>query len=201
MTRSRDKDGGWAWTVLCACSMCIMVSNGLAILAGMFQTVFLEEFQGGVVFTSWITSLFASLMQLAGPLSGLTSSVFGCRVSVMAGGCLLTLGLLLSAFCRSLTSLLLAFGISGGLGLGLIYSAAVVAVNFSFVKYRPLATGVVLAAGGLGVMGMPALCRFLLDAYSWQETLLILSCVSAQLLVAGAMLFPSDAHTAGTGCR
>ena len=66
MSRPRDKDGGWAWVVLCACAVCVMVTSGLAMLAGMFQEVFLEEFEGGVVMTSWITSLYASLMQLVG---------------------------------------------------------------------------------------------------------------------------------------
>lgn len=201
MAPSRDKDGGWAWPLLCACSVCSMLGSGMVMLAGMFQQVFLEEMRGGVVMTSWITSLFASLLQLAGPLSGLVSGVYGCRVAVMAGGVFLTMGLGLSAFCKSLTALLLAFGISGGLGLGLMYSAVIVAVNLSFVKYRPLATGVVLGSGGLGIIGMPVLCRHLLDAYSWQETLLFLSCITVHILVAGAMLFPPDAHAAGAGRR
>ena len=80
-----------------------------------------------------------------------------------------------------------------GTGLGLVYSAAIVAVNLSFERYRPVATGSVLAAGGLGIMLMPLLCRFLLDAYGWRHTLGALCALSAQLVVAGALLFPPSA--------
>ncbi|KAK7486277.1 hypothetical protein BaRGS_00022447 [Batillaria attramentaria] len=197
---SRDKDGGWAWVVLCACASCTMMTSGLAILAGIFQKEFLEHFDGGVVLTSWITSLFASQMQLGGPLAGLMSSLISCRASVMTGAVFLTVGLLLSAFSQNITALLITFGVSGGLGLGLIYSAAVVAVNFSFVRYRPLATGVVFAAAGLGIMGMPVLCRYLLNVHSWQMSLVIMACVTAHLLIAGAVLFPSDVSATGHGC-
>jgi hypothetical protein len=42
------------------------MTSGLAMLAGMFQKVFLEEIDGGVFVISWITALFSSLMQLSG---------------------------------------------------------------------------------------------------------------------------------------
>ncbi|KAK7090707.1 monocarboxylate transporter 9-like [Littorina saxatilis] len=203
MSRTRDKDGGWAWVILFACATCVMLTSGLAVLAGMFQKVFLEEFGGDVVMTSWITSLYASLMQLAGPVTGVVCSVFSCRLSVMVGAVLLTVGLVVSSFCENTTTLLLSFGISSGLGLGLIYSAAIVMVNLSFVHYRPVATGSVLGAGGVGIMVLPALCQYLLDAYSVWETLCILSAVSAQLVIAGALLFPAvdSSRSNNTFCR
>nr|KAG5699601.1 hypothetical protein BaRGS_000717 [Batillaria attramentaria] len=175
----------------------------MAVLAGMFQSVFLKEFDGGLVFTSWITALFASLMQLGGVLSGLVCRIYGCRMAVMSGGVFLTLGLLLSSLTGSPATLLLTFGISGGLGLGLIFSANIVAVNLSFVRYRPLATGVVFAGGGVGMMGMPLLCQYLLDTYRWRMSLVILAAMSAQILVVGSTLFPADARAAGIGseCR
>jgi hypothetical protein len=82
--------------------------------------------------------------------------------------------------------------------MGLIYSAAIVMVNLSFVRYRPLATGTVLGAGGVGIMVLPLLCRCLLSLYSWWESTTILACVTAQLLVAGALLFSPDK---GSECR
>ncbi|XP_070172997.1 monocarboxylate transporter 9-like [Littorina saxatilis] len=179
------------------------MTSGLAMLAGMYQKVFLDEFGGDVVMTSWITSLFASLMQLAGPVTGVVCSVFSCRLSVMVGAVLLTVGLVVSSFCENTTTLLLSFGISSGLGLGLIYSAAIVMVNLSFVHYRPVATGSVLAAGGVGIMVLPALCQYLLDAYSFWENLCIFSAMSAQLVVAGALLFPTSESSSSDGgfCR
>ena len=77
-----------------------------------------------------------------------------------------------------------------GMGMGLIYTAAIVSVNLSFERYRPIANGSVLATGGVGIMLLPAVCRFMLETYSWRETLFIFCLLSAQLVVAGALLYP-----------
>lgn len=39
-------------------------------------------------------------------------------------------------------------------------------------------------------MGAPILSRFLIDTFRWQETLMILACISAHVCVFGALMFP-----------
>ncbi|GFR65952.1 monocarboxylate transporter 14 [Elysia marginata] len=62
----RDIDRGWAWWVLFASYLNLLLCSGLSYVAGMFQVVFLQEFHGSVALTSWVTSLFSSFMQLGG---------------------------------------------------------------------------------------------------------------------------------------
>ena len=66
MTSDRDVDQGWAWIVLAASFMNLLIGPGLAYIGGMFQNLFLEQFDQSVGLTAWVTSVFASLMQLAG---------------------------------------------------------------------------------------------------------------------------------------
>lgn len=67
MLRSkRDLDKGWAWVVLGVSFLSILLTSGISFVSGIFQKLFLEEFQESVAFTAWVTSLFSSFMQLAG---------------------------------------------------------------------------------------------------------------------------------------
>nr|KAG5701408.1 hypothetical protein BaRGS_032740 [Batillaria attramentaria] len=62
---SRDIDGGWAWVVLCGSFMNLLLASGIGFVSGIFQKVFLEEFDQSVAFTAWVTALFSSFMQMA----------------------------------------------------------------------------------------------------------------------------------------
>ncbi|XP_067669199.1 monocarboxylate transporter 14-like isoform X2 [Haliotis asinina] len=198
--RSRDIDGGWAWVVLLAAYVNLLIGPGLAYVGGIFQAVFLEQFQESVALTSWVTSLFASLLQLAGPISSVLSSQVSCRASVITGATLLAAGLAISSFVNNLLLLLIFMGIVSGIGLGLTYSASIVVVNLFFVKRRTFVTGLALSATGAGILILPLMCRHLLDALSWRETLAILAGLSLQMAVCGAVMFPVHEHNDKSIC-
>ena len=43
---------------------------------------------------------------------------------------------------------------------------------------------------GAGIVGAPILSQFLIGTFTWQETLMILACISAHVCVFGALMFP-----------
>ncbi|KAK7090083.1 hypothetical protein V1264_009930 [Littorina saxatilis] len=188
--RLKDVDGGWAWVVLFASFMNLLIASGIGFVSGIFQKLFLEEFGESVAFTAWVTALFSALMQLAGPLSGLLTSVTNCRVTAMAGGAMLAGGLAASSFATSLPFLFVTFGLISGTGLGLMYTPSIVIVNYFFERRRTVMNGLALSASGIGIIGSPILSRYLIDETTWRETLLILACCSAQVCVFGALMFP-----------
>ncbi|XP_076453767.1 monocarboxylate transporter 14-like isoform X2 [Babylonia areolata] len=188
--RRGDVDGGWAWVVLLASFMNLLLASGICFVSGIFQKLFLEQFRQSVAFTAWVTALFSSLMQLAGPLSGMLTSATNCRVAVMTGGALLAGGLAASCFATSLHFLFVSFGLIAGTGLGLMYTPTIVVINFFFHRRRTVITGLALSAAGIGIMGTPVLSRFLIDLFSWRETMMILAAVSAHVCVFGAVMFP-----------
>ncbi|ESO93709.1 hypothetical protein LOTGIDRAFT_153165 [Lottia gigantea] len=185
-----DRDEGWAWIVLLAACMNILLGSGLAFIGGMFQAVFLEQFKESVAYTAWVTALFSSLLQLTGPLSSLVANYLSCRSSVMIGSALLSFGLVLSSFANSIGVLMTTYGVIAGIGLGMTYTPSIVITNYYFHKKRNIMTGVVMASGGIGIFIMPLLNRYLLDVYSWRETLVIFAGISAQLCICGALMFP-----------
>jgi MFS family permease len=62
-----------------------------------------------------------------------------------------------------------------GMGVGLATSAAFVALNHYFAKKRGQAVGLSMAGTALGMLFMPQLVRILLEVYSFQGAMLLLS--------------------------
>ncbi|XP_041358319.1 monocarboxylate transporter 12-B-like [Gigantopelta aegis] len=194
----RDVDRGWAWLVLAASYMNLFIAPGLAYIGGMFQNLLLEQFHQSVSLTAWVTSVFASLLQLAGPLASVVAHQWSCRVSVMVGGVLLSVGLVVSSFMPTLPLLFVSLGIVSGLGLGLIYTPSIVVVNFFFREKRTFVNGIILSATGIGIFLSPLLCRHLLDNFSWRETMVILAAISAQMIPMGAIMIPVHEQSSQT---
>lgn len=60
-----------------------------------------------------------------------------------------------------------------GVGFGLIYVPAVIAVGFYFERWRALATGIAVCGSGIGTTVMAPLCSYLIEKYTWRGALLI----------------------------
>lgn len=60
-----------------------------------------------------------------------------------------------------------------GIGFGLVYVPAVIAVGFYFEKWRALATGIAVCGSGIGTFLMAPLCTVLIKTYGWRGALLI----------------------------
>ena len=78
----KDVDSGWAWVVLLASFINLLLASGLGFVSGIFQKLFLEEFGESVAFTAWVTALFSSFMQLADESTGAKAT------STVAHGCI-----------------------------------------------------------------------------------------------------------------
>lgn len=117
------------------------------------------------------TAAFALMMIFAGR----AQDKIGPRYVAMLGGIILGSGLVLSSFASSSHVMLLTFGVVGGMGIGLGYSATTPAS----IKWFPPArkgfiTGIVVSGVGLAAVYMSPLTNYLLKATSIHQTFLIL---------------------------
>ncbi len=108
----------------------------------------------------------------------------GPRLVATLGGLILGTGLLLSSFVRSPEWMWLTFGVVGGLGIGLGYSATTPpAIKWFPPSRKGLITGVVVSGVGLAAVYISPLTQYLLRTTSIPRTFLILG-LGALLLVA-----------------
>jgi MFS family permease len=86
------------------------------------------------------------------PLEGYLIERFGARWLLAAGGALTGLSWILTSSASSLTQVYLAYGVIGGLGVGIIVVGTIGLMARWFPDKRGLAIGVVMAGFGMGSM-------------------------------------------------
>jgi MFS transporter, OFA family, oxalate/formate antiporter len=117
------------------------------------------------------TAAFAITMIFAGRLQDKS----GPRVIAMLGGLILGAGLIGSAFVRAPLGMVITFGLIGGIGIGLGYSATTPpAIKWFPPAKKGLITGLVVSGVGIAAVYISPLTQYLLRTTSIPTTFLIL---------------------------
>ena len=95
--------------------------------------------------------------------------------------------LAIASLSQSVAMLYVFVGAFGGIGFGLVYVPAVVAVGFYFEKRRALATGIAVCGSGIGTFVFAPLTTWLLNTFAWQGTMLILVRMRSPTLLRNAL--------------
>lgn len=82
------------------------------------------------------------------------------------------------------------FNYFSGIGFGLIYLPAVVAVGYYFETKRSLATGIAVCGSGFGTFAFAPLANILLAEFDWKNANLILAGLILNCAIFGAMMRP-----------
>jgi MFS transporter, OFA family, oxalate/formate antiporter len=99
----------------------------------------------------------------------------GPRYVAMLGGIMFGLGMVLSSFVHTPLLMLITFGVVGGMGIGLGYSATTPpSIKWFPPAKKGLITGIVVSGVGLAAVYMSPLTNYLLKVTSIQQTFLIL---------------------------
>uniref|UniRef100_A0A4W4H0Q0 Solute carrier family 16 member 12a n=1 Tax=Electrophorus electricus TaxID=8005 RepID=A0A4W4H0Q0_ELEEL len=183
-------DGGWGWIIVAACfitTICTRaVTRCMSILLVEFQTQFSRDYSG----TAWIPSLVDCTTMLCAPLGSYVGKRWSSRVSVMAGGLVASLGLILSSFATRLEHLYLSLGILTGLGFALCYTPAITTVGAYFSERKALAYGIAFSGSSIGTSILAPAVQLLIEFYSWRGALLILGGLDLHLCACGALMRP-----------
>ncbi|XP_037057162.1 monocarboxylate transporter 6 isoform X3 [Peromyscus leucopus] len=121
-------DGRWAWVVLLASLVTQALTLGFPACIGVFFTDLQRDFQATNSETSWFPSIMGAMIHGGGPLCSILIKRFGCRVTMILGGMLSSLGMVASSFSGSLSQFFLTAGLITGLLLDTTN-------NFSYIFY------------------------------------------------------------------
>lgn len=183
-------DGGWGWMIVAGCfvvTVCTRaVTRCISIFFVEFQMHFAKDYSG----TAWIHSLVDCTTMLCAPLGSLIGNQLSCRVAVILGGFLASVGLVLSSFATSLEYLYATLGLLTGLGFALCYTPAIAMVGIYFCERKALAYGIAMSGSGIGTFILAPVVQLLIEHYSWRGALLILGGFVSNLCVCGALLRP-----------
>jgi OFA family oxalate/formate antiporter-like MFS transporter len=139
--------------------------------------------------TSLVFTVAVIVFAITFVVAGRIQDRFGPLYCSLAGGVLVSLGFFLSAYTKSLTYLIVCFGVIGGLGNGFGYATPIPVMAKWFPDKRGLAIG--LAVGGYGagsaIFGPLAQLK-LIPAYGLPDTFRILGGIFFVMTIAGAFL-------------
>eukprot|EP00099_Drosophila_melanogaster_P017395 NP_573367.1 uncharacterized protein Dmel_CG14196 [Drosophila melanogaster] len=187
-------DAGWAWIVCVAAG----VSN-LSIYPCLQQFGFLfrERLSDLGMSSSQITAIInanPAVSACTGLLNGPMFRRFTFRQVAMAGSLLISGSLILTAFCETFLSYMVAYALLFGFGMGISVSASSLAINTYFQKKRRRAAGFSWTITGLGPIFLPHLVTFLLTIYGVQGTTLLFAAISLHSFVCALIYQPVRYH-------
>lgn len=183
-------DGSWSWMVLLASLVTQALTASFPICIGVFFTDLQRDFQASNSDTSWFPSILGAMLQAGGPLCSILVEHYGCRVTMMLGGVLASLGMVASSFARTLTQLFLISGMITGLGMSFSFQSSITVLGLYFVRWRPLANALASIGISLGVTLWPPFARFLLENLGWRGAFLVFGGVFLHCCVCGAIIRP-----------
>ncbi|XP_048363003.1 monocarboxylate transporter 14 isoform X1 [Sphaerodactylus townsendi] len=183
-------DGGWAWMIVFSSFLVHVLIMGSQMALGVLNMEWLEEFSQSRGLTAWVSSLSMGITLIVGPFIGLFINTCGCRKTAITGGILNAFGWILSSYASNVYYLFFTFGVTAGIGSGMVYLPAVVMVGEYFQKRRALAQGLSTTGTGFGAFLMTILLKYLCVEFGWRGAMIIHGAICLNLCVCGALMRP-----------
>ncbi|KAM5533520.1 hypothetical protein V8D89_012857, partial [Ganoderma adspersum] len=179
-------DGGRGWVVLFGCMIFSAAISGWGYVWGVT-----EEYLKSNVFPDASESVLSTLGSIGGMFMTLLSVVpgkladrYGYKPFLALGGVLWTISMLACAFATELWHFFLIMGPVQGISLALVYPLIVALPAQWFLKYRALATSMVVAGSSLGGAISTLVFRVMLTSLGLRRSFLIYTAIDGVLLFA-----------------
>ncbi|XP_044037934.1 monocarboxylate transporter 6 isoform X2 [Siniperca chuatsi] len=182
-------DGGWGWVVLVATMLVLSLTLAFPSCVGIFYRDLQTEFNASNTETSWVPAIMTAMLHAGGPLCSMLVERFGCRVTVMVGGLLSGLGMVVSALARTITDIYITSSITG-LGFCLSFQPSVTIMGHYFVRRRVFANALSSTGTAVGLTSLPLISNVLLSQFGWRGSFLILGGVLLNCCACGAVMRP-----------
>lgn len=182
----------YGYVIVIATMVIMMVGFGAFFSFGIFFKPVLNEFGWNRALTSGAYSLCIIVQGVLGIIAGALSDRFGPKILLTFAGIVAGLGYILTSQVSEVWHFYVLQGLVVGIGL----SGTIVIINATiarwFIAKRSLMTGLVLAGTGIGSLLMPLLADWLISAYDWRLTYVIIGSAILIVLVICAQFVRHD---------
>ncbi|KAI1428970.1 riboflavin transporter MCH5 [Xylaria sp. FL1777] len=183
-------DGGKkAWMMSFCGHLIVMNTWGFINSFGVFQTYYMELLGRPPSDISWIGSITVFLTFFIGTFTGRLVDAGFLRPTLFVGAAFLALGIFTTSAATQYWQLLLAQGLTMGIGCGFLFTAAITTVATYFSTKRSFAIGISASGTVSGGLIYPAMARQLLPSigFAWTIRAMGLVMVVTTLFVLGFM--------------
>jgi MFS family permease len=189
----------YGWVVVGAAFALMFVGFGSAYSFASFFDALTTEFAARRGELSLVFSIAGFLYFTLGAVSGPLSDRWGPRRVIGLGVLITSLGLIAAGAARSLTQVLVAYGLGIGIGVGFSYVPAVGVVQRWFVRRRGEASGLAVSGIGLGTILLPPFAAALITAIGWRASYVVLGLVTLAIGLGATALIEAAPTARGLG--
>jgi MFS family permease len=187
----------YGYVIVLVAFIIVAVAEGLLYSFGVFFEPLLSEFGWTRAMTAGALSLAGLLVPPIGIVAGKLTDRFGPRQVLTACGFFFGLGYILMSQTSTLWQLYLFYGVMVGIGTGLYWISVVSIVPKWFVHRRALMMGTVLCGISIGQLIFPPVTNWLISAYDWRASYLIIGSISMGIIVTSAQFLRRHPHQLG----
>ena len=180
----------YGWVIVGVSFLTLFFTHGIRNSFGVFYVAMLHEYAWGRGETAGAFSLAMVIHAFFSILSGALIDRFGPRALFPLGATLLAIGLAAASRIGSIWHLYLSFGVVIAIGINtMAFVPHMSLIAKWFTRKRGLASGLVLAGMGIGIMFMAPVIQFIIDNAGWRFAFLILAGLVLCILVPMTALF------------
>jgi OFA family oxalate/formate antiporter-like MFS transporter len=176
---------------IAAAAFCMQLALGAVYAWSVFLNPLREHFAASKVEVSLTFTITLAVLGVTAGFGGSLQRRFGPRAIASCAGLLYGAGVLLSGLAPNLTTLYLAHGVLGGIGLGLGYIVPLAVLIGWFPDKRGFITGLAVTGFGLGALLTGPMATALIQSYGLQSTLILLGAAYLLIVVAAAQFLRS----------
>jgi MFS family permease len=173
-----------------------MISWGAQYSFGVFFKPVLNEFGWTRAATSGAYSVSLVLMGICGIFAGRFNDRFGPRIVITFCGILIGIGYLLMSKVNAIWQIYLFYGVIISVGMSGMFVPLMSTAARWFNKRRGLASGIVVAGVGAGIIVMPILANYLITRIQMADLFLIMGGMALGLIVIIAQFLKRDPEQA-----
>jgi len=188
-----NKDRKKRWRILaagCLANLCVGSVYAWSVFS-VAMADYLTRLNGNE-YTSGSLAIVFTIANSVGPitmiLGGRINDALGPRRVMLAGGLMFGAGMIGCGFAGSVSGLIIAYGILGGLGAGMTYGCVISTCVKFFPDKKGLIGGITTASYGLSSVIIPPAADWMIRQYGILHTFRILGIVFL-LVICGASLF------------
>lgn len=186
-----DKYIGW---IITSAALGINLLLGLLYAWSVFSKAIVAEWGWNDVTASLPFTVSAAIFAFMMIFAGRAQDKYGPRGISMLGGIMFGTGLILSGFSTNPAIIVLTFGVIGGIGIGLSYSATTpCAIKWFHSSKKGVISGIVVSGVGLAPVYIAPLTAYFLKLYGIQQTFIILGGIALVAILLFSLILRNPA--------
>lgn len=166
-----DAEGLYAWVMVWATFVALAVIFGVAYSFAAFFEPLARAFDAPRAEVALVFGLSGLVYFVLGAAGGWLADRHGPRIVCGAGMLCIAAGLVGASLAQSIQAVYWAYGAGVGVGIALVYTPSIAAVQPWFTRRRGLASGIASAGIGAGTVAVPLAATALIAAWQWRGAL------------------------------